>query len=110
MHATSGRLVAAVLAVATVPALPVALLHAQAREPTTAMRPRPAAAQASPGAEKVAVFAGGCFWGVEGVFEHLKGVKSATSGYAGGSVPSPSYEEVSSGETGHAESVRVVYD
>ena len=57
-----------------------------------------------------AVFAGGCFWGVEAVFEHVKGVISATSGYAGGSVPSPSYEQVSSGETGHAESVRVVYD
>src|SRR5213078_1779663 len=44
------------------------------------------------------------------VFEHVKGVKSATSGYAGGSKPSPSYEDVSSGATGHAESVRVVYD
>jgi peptide-methionine (S)-S-oxide reductase len=60
--------------------------------------------------EQTAVFAGGCFWGVEAVFEHLKGVKSATSGYAGGTVASPSYEQVSSGETGHAESVRVVYD
>jgi peptide-methionine (S)-S-oxide reductase len=57
-----------------------------------------------------AVFAGGCFWGVEAVFEHLKGVSSATSGYAGGSAPSPSYEEVSSGTTGHAEAVLVVYD
>ena len=60
--------------------------------------------------DKVAVFAGGCFWGVEAVFEHLKGVKSATSGYAGGTFASPSYEQVSSGETGHAESVQVVYD
>ena len=57
-----------------------------------------------------AVFAGGCFWGVEGVFEHLKGVLSATAGYAGGSATAPSYEDVSSGTTGHAESVRVVYD
>jgi peptide-methionine (S)-S-oxide reductase len=57
-----------------------------------------------------AVFAGGCFWGVEAVFEHLKGVESATSGYAGGSAPSPSYEAVSSGTTGHAEAVLVVYD
>ena len=57
-----------------------------------------------------AVFAGGCFWGVEAVFEHLKGVSSATSGYAGGSVPSPTYEQVSSGATGHAEAVLVVYD
>lgn len=57
-----------------------------------------------------AVFAGGCFWGIEGVFEHVKGVKSATSGFAGGKTRSPSYEEVSSGDTGHAESVQVVYD
>jgi peptide-methionine (S)-S-oxide reductase len=57
-----------------------------------------------------AVFAGGCFWGVEAVFEHLEGVHSAVSGYAGGSVHSPSYEQVSTGTTGHAESVRVVYD
>jgi peptide-methionine (S)-S-oxide reductase len=57
-----------------------------------------------------AIFAGGCFWGVEGVFEHLKGVRSAESGYAGGTKASPSYEDVSSGDTGHAESVRVIYD
>ena len=57
-----------------------------------------------------AVFAGGCFWGVEAVFEHVKGVTTAISGYAGGKVASPSYEEVSSGTTGHAESVLVVYD
>lgn len=60
--------------------------------------------------EETAVFAGGCFWGIEGVFEHLKGVKLAESGYTGGSVANPSYEQVSSGRTGHAESVRVVYD
>ena len=66
-----------------------------------------ASAQATPA---TAVFAGGCFWGVEGVFEHVKGVLSATAGYAGGSVPSPSYEQVSTGATGHAESVRVTYD
>ena len=60
--------------------------------------------------EAVAVFAGGCFWGIEAVFEHLKGVKNAVSGYAGGKVASPSYEAVSSSTTGHAESVRVVYD
>lgn len=60
--------------------------------------------------EQTAVFAGGCFWGVQAVFEHVKGVKSAISGYAGGKVASPSYEEVSSGTTGHAESVRVTYD
>jgi len=56
------------------------------------------------------VFAGGCFWGVEAVFEHTRGVLSAVSGYAGGSLKSPSYEQVSEGSTGHAESVRVSYD
>jgi len=60
--------------------------------------------------EQTAFFAGGCFWGVEAVFEHVKGVKSAQSGYAGGRIVSPTYEQVSSGSTGHAESVRVVYD
>jgi len=67
-------------------------------------------ALASTKSEQTAVFAGGCFWGIQAVFEHVKGVKSAISGYAGGTVASPSYEQVSSGETGHAESVRVVYD
>jgi len=61
-------------------------------------------------AEDTAVFAGGCFWGIEAVFEHVKGVKSAVSGYAGGTVGNPSYEQVSSGDTGHAESVQVIYD
>jgi len=56
------------------------------------------------------VVAGGCFWGVQAVFQHTKGVLSATSGYAGGSVKNPSYEHVSSGTTGHAESVQVAYD
>ena len=61
-------------------------------------------------ASDTAVFAGGCFWGVEAVFESLEGVTDAVSGYAGGSDASPSYDKVSSGTTGHAESVRVVYD
>lgn len=56
------------------------------------------------------VFAGGCFWGVQAVFQHVKGVVTATSGYAGGSMAAPGYEQVSTGRTGHAESVRVVYD
>ena len=61
-------------------------------------------------ASDTAVFAGGCFWGIEAVYEHLTGVTSAESGYAGGSGASPSYDQVSSGNTGHAEVVRVVYD
>jgi peptide-methionine (S)-S-oxide reductase len=110
MHAMSGRLVAALVVIASAAGLPIALLHAQARERTAAMTARPTDPPARAGSEEVAVFAGGCFWGVEGVFEHLEGVKSATAGYAGGTVASPSYEDVSSGATGHAESVRVVYD
>jgi peptide-methionine (S)-S-oxide reductase len=57
-----------------------------------------------------AVFAGGCFWGVEAVFENVKGVTNAVSGYAGGNVVSPTYEQVTTGHTGHAESVSVTYD
>jgi peptide-methionine (S)-S-oxide reductase len=60
--------------------------------------------------EQTAVFAGGCFWGVEAVFDHVKGVKQAISGYAGGSSNTAEYETVSTGTTGHAESVKVVYD
>ena len=59
---------------------------------------------------ETAVFAGGCFWGVQGVFRNVKGVVRATSGYAGGTVENPYYELVSSGSTGHAESVQVLYD
>ncbi len=57
-----------------------------------------------------AYFAGGCFWCMEEVFENIEGVLSVTSGYMGGTVARPSYEEVSAGRTGHAESVEVVYD
>jgi peptide-methionine (S)-S-oxide reductase len=56
------------------------------------------------------VFAGGCFWGVQAVFQHVKGVVAATSGYAGGRVANPSYEQVSTGRTGNAESVRVIFN
>lgn len=65
---------------------------------------------ATPGTPGRAVFAGGCFWGVEAVFERLKGVSQAVSGYAGGSKSSARYEIVSMGMTGHAESVEVTYD
>lgn len=59
---------------------------------------------------QTAVFAGGCFWGVEAVFRHVKGVTRAVSGYAGGMIQRPSYEQVGTGRTGHAESVEVTYD
>ena len=60
--------------------------------------------------EQTAVLAGGCFWGIEAVFEHVKGVTDVTSGYSGGSAEAADYETVSTGETGHAESVRITYD
>ena len=59
---------------------------------------------------ETAVFAGGCFWGVQGVFQHVRGVNAAVSGYSGGEKSTASYETVSTGETGHAESVKVTYD
>ena len=68
------------------------------------------AAPDSPGKMQTAVFSGGCFWGVQAVFQHVKGVRSAVSGYAGGQAHDAEYEIVSSGTTGHAESVKVVFD
>jgi peptide-methionine (S)-S-oxide reductase len=59
---------------------------------------------------ETAVFAGGCFWGVDAVFKHVKGVTAVVSGYAGGKKANPSYEQVSTGSSGHAESVSVTYD
>jgi peptide-methionine (S)-S-oxide reductase len=75
------------------------------RLPPPALDETPAA-----GAPRTVVFAGGCFWGVQAVFEHVNGVISATSGYSGGDLKNPTYEAVSTGTTGHAESVSVVYD
>jgi peptide-methionine (S)-S-oxide reductase len=68
-----------------------------------------ASRSAAPG-QQSAVFAGGCFWGIQAVFQHVKGVISATSGYSGGDAKTAEYETVSTGRTGHAESVQVVYD
>jgi peptide-methionine (S)-S-oxide reductase len=74
--------------------------------------PIPAALQdvpKTPGAQ-TAVLAGGCFWGVEAVFEHVKGVRAVTAGYAGGTAATATYDQVSSETTGHAEAVKIVYD
>jgi len=104
--------VAGLLAVITVA---LVLFAARATRGASRQLPEPAAATvvdltAPSAAEDTAVLAGGCFWGIEAVFEHVKGVKSAVSGYAGGNTANPSYEQVSSGDTGHAESVEVIYD
>ncbi len=68
------------------------------------------AAPAKPAATQTAVLAGGCFWGVEGVFEHMRGVRGVVSGYAGGDSSAATYEMVGTGRTGHAESVRITFD
>src|ERR1700755_115902 len=65
------------------------------------------AADAKAGQTETAVFAGGCFWGMEGVFEHVKGVTDVKSGFSGGKTKKPSYDQVSEGDTGHAESVKI---
>jgi peptide-methionine (S)-S-oxide reductase len=80
--------------------------------PAAAAVPAPAvdAPRASAPGQQTTVFSGGCFWGVQAVFQHVKGVVTATSGYSGGKAKTAEYELVSTGETGHAESVQVVYD
>jgi peptide-methionine (S)-S-oxide reductase len=70
----------------------------------------PSAPITEPKGWQTAIFAGGCFWGVEGVFEHVKGVVRVESGYIGGSKANATYDQIGSGATNHAESVRIVYD
>jgi peptide-methionine (S)-S-oxide reductase len=89
-----------------------ALYASCARAGSAAALPAPVvdvAPAARPGRQTV-VLAGGCFWGVQAVFQHVKGVVDATSGYAGGAASTATYELVSGGDTGHAESVRVTFD
>lgn len=83
-----------------------------AGERASAAVPNPAADStlATTRSEQTAVVSGGCFWGIQAVFQHVKGVVSATSGYSGGAANTAEYELVSSGDTGHAESVKIVYD
>lgn len=70
----------------------------------------PARVQSHAKGLQTAIFSGGCFWGVEDVFSHTRGVRSAITGYRGGTIPNPTYDQVSTGTTGYAESVKVVYD
>jgi peptide-methionine (S)-S-oxide reductase len=94
-------------------AAPLALMGA-----LTACAAEPAVVIAAPAVDEpagtehtaTAIFAGGCFWGVQGVFQHVKGVTSAVSGYTGGDARTASYESVEQGDTGHAESVKITYD
>ena len=84
----------------------LALNTAQAQIPAYAAAPRATPAKG----EQVAVLAGGCFWGVDAVFKHVKGVTRVVSGYSGGGSATARYEIVSTGATGHAESVKITYD
>ncbi|MBB3951802.1 peptide-methionine (S)-S-oxide reductase MsrA [Aureimonas jatrophae] len=90
----------------------VVVLASNGAEADEAMRrvPAPPAETAAAAGPQTAVLAGGCFWGVEGVFEHVRGVTHVESGYAGGQAKTATYDEVSGGRTGHAESVRITYD
>jgi peptide-methionine (S)-S-oxide reductase len=80
------------------------------RAGTTVPNPAIDATLATAKTEQTAVVAGGCFWGIQAVFQHVKGVISATSGYSGGAAGTAEYELVSGGDTGHAESVKITYD
>jgi peptide-methionine (S)-S-oxide reductase len=84
----------------------LAVSTAQAQIPAFAAAPRGTPAKG----EQIAVLAGGCFWGVDAVFKHVKGVSSVVSGYSGGGAATARYQIVSTGATGHAESVRITYD
>ena len=85
---------------------------ANAAPRTDSSFPKPAVDQpvASAKGQEVAVLSGGCFWGIQAIYQHMRGVVSATSGYSGGNVETAHYEMVGNGNTGHAESVRIVYD
>ena len=99
------------LPLAALAAAALALWQAPARSAEAAVRiPPPALDEKAAAGSETAVFAGGCFWGVQGVFQHVKGVSQAVSGYAGGAKQDAVYETVGTGGTGHAESVAVTYD
>jgi len=87
-----------------------AACNAKANPATVVPAPMQDAPRATASGQQIAVVSGGCFWGVQAVFQHVKGVITATSGYAGGAAKTAEYEIVSTGETGHAESVQIVYD
>ena len=108
MSPTSSRLIAG----ATALGLGIALVGGTSSlSAETAVRaPAPLVTAPATATSETAVFAGGCFWGVQGVFQHVKGVTSAVSGFTGGAGSTARYERVSDGDTGHAEAVRVTFD
>ncbi len=108
---TLSKTIGAALAVALLPlGLSLWSTGAVAEGVLPVQLPKPAVDEPAQKGTETAVFAGGCFWGVQGVFQHVKGVKSAVSGYAGGTEKNPTYELVSSEQTNYAEAVKVTYD
>src|SRR5271165_2940722 len=105
----SGAVLALVVTVALAAALLFGRLPARA-ESAAKMLPAPAVDVPAGDGMQTAVLSGGCFWGVQGVFEHVHGVRRVLAGYAGGAAATASYEAVSEGNTGHAESVQVQFD
>lgn len=106
------RLPQRLLAGAAAFGLALAVIHgtAGAAAESAVHAPAPIVTVQNKARSETAIFAGGCFWGVQGVFQHVKGVKSAVSGFTGGSGDTAHYARVSDGDTGHAESVRVAFD
>jgi peptide-methionine (S)-S-oxide reductase len=94
----------------TAPLVLLSALTACAAEPAVVIAPPAVDEPAGAEHTATAIFAGGCFWGVQGVFQHVKGVTSAISGYTGGEARTANYEWVERGDTGHAESVKITYD
>ena len=105
------KIIARLIAVSSMLAIVPGVINLVSAKEQSRIVPAPALEEPSGlGTSEVAVLAGGCFWGVQGVFQHVKGVTSAVSGYAGGAPPTAHYSIVGSGSTGHAESVRVIFD
>ena len=106
------KIIARLITVSSMLAIVVGLTNLVSAKEESRIIPAPAIEEPSgrSGTSEVAILAGGCFWGVQGVFQHVKGVTSAVSGYAGGDQATAHYSMVGSGSTGHAESVRVIFD
>jgi peptide-methionine (S)-S-oxide reductase len=108
MSTLTTRFIIAVLAIVV---LDVTLRGAASQAENATVVPLPAVDEAAgTRSSEIAVLAGGCFWGVQGVYQHVKGVTSVVSGYAGGEQSTAEYERVSTGQTGHAESVQITFD
>jgi hypothetical protein len=106
------KIIARLIAISSILAIAPGLTNLVSAKEESRIVPAPALEEPSgqSGPSEIAILAGGCFWGVQGVFQNVKGVTSAVSGYAGGDRATAHYSVVGSGSTGHAESVRVIFD